>query len=333
MNKIKIIALIALVSFVLPLRAQQKGPKAVQENIDNIFDLYGKMQSKIKSWSKSQIKIEEDSVNLFTKEYLYPLIKDIDSAGKYASPTQNVLVQFYALQTYTTVTRFLRSNGNNAIAMELNQSYRELLAFRAEVNGVALSNGVLRNVSMEKIDIAQYKYLNNLYALAIEVKDQELLLYTSKEMLNNKRAGLYDQSISALYLFDVSYARKNYETAFVYGESFFNKFTNLSFENRKLIQKRAILDNQIFVKNFYNSGVQVFETKKELLNAQNVSKYAVIGEKYEIPNLSLYMQALLTRLGQIDEKGKIEDLYNQSKEIEDKTLSAYFELKLSQLKK
>jgi hypothetical protein len=291
------------------------------------------MQSKMKDWSKFQGEMEEDSVNLFTKEYLYPLIKNIDSAEKYASPTQNVLVQFYALQTYTTVTIFLRSNGNNTMAMEINQDYNKLLDFDAEVNGIALSNGVLRNVSKEKMDIAQYKYLYNLYALANEANNQKLLLYTSKKILGNKRAGLYDQNVSALYLFDASYAEGNYETAFVYGESFLNKFTYLSFENKELIKKRATVKNQVFVKNFYNSGVQVFETKKALLNAQNISKYSVIGEKYALTNLSLYMRALLVRQGQIDEKDKIEDLYNQSKKIEDKALLAYFEQKLAQLKK
>ena len=114
---------------------------------------------------------------------------------------------------------------------------------------------------------------------------------------------------------------------------FLNKFANLSFENKKLIKDRTRLENQKFVKRFYESSVNLLGTNKSLLNAQNISKYGVIGQKYSIPNLHLYMQAILVRIGQIDEKNKIQELSNQSKNLKDPTLFNFFEQKLGKLKK
>jgi len=322
-----------LLAFGLQVKGQKADALEVQKNIDAIFEDYGKIQSKIKKWIKSKDKIEKDSFEYFTQVFINPLLKDIKIAGENASPTQNVLVQFYAIQTYSSATSIFRKHGMTALALKLNNNYNELLNFKTEINGLALTNGVLRNISMEKISIAQYNYLYQLYALANESNNQKLLLFTSKRILNNKRAGLNDQSISAMYLFDVSFAQNDFIRAFEYGELFLNKFANLSFENKKLIKDRTRLENQKFVKRFYESSVNLLGTNKSLLNAQNISKYGVIGQKYSIPNLHLYMQAILVRIGQIDEKNKIQELSNQSKNLKDPTLFNFFEQKLGKLKK
>lgn len=288
--------------------AQEPNREEVQKDIDEVFVNYEKMRSILKVWKGYYGNLPLDSIQWLRGNYANGLLLKSKQTARYATDKEAVLLQFYYLSTSVDILRLYQKNQYLQEAKAFSENYKELLGYKATIDGQAKANGVLRNLNKEKIEVLQYKYLIQLYNMSNSLKDVPLQKYTSLNIAENPRASLYNQVVATLYLFKVYHLENETNVAFNYGDRFLIKYSDLSFENKKKFESSDAYFRKYFSRDFYITSRAQILLDTKVLNSQIVSKYLEIGKKYSIPGLELHMKGLLVDLKEITSKKEIESL-------------------------
>ena len=140
MNRIKTMSILVLSFICLQANGQKLSTEQVQNNIDKVFELNKKMETKIASWRDWDIRLSPDSVVFLKNDYTNVILDLINNTEKEATPQQNVLLQYYKLAVSKNNLSLLRLNGYMQEAKEFSKNYEEVLAYKPKLDGMAPNN-------------------------------------------------------------------------------------------------------------------------------------------------------------------------------------------------